>query len=154
MARETKEQMRERLEKQIEELYKYIQKLMENGENSFLNSPTYNQMQREIEMLKAAAKVDELAIKNGRELRGRQAAIIENLQNELKQAKDEIKVLKEQQPTKVHNERGAGRKQRFNAAEVEQIKLMRASGQTMRAIAECMECSVGLIYKLINEKNK
>lgn len=151
MARETKEQMRERLEKQIEELYKYIQKLMENGENSFLNSPTYNQMQREIEMLKAAAKVDELAIKNGRELRGRQAAIIENLQNELKQAKDEIKALKEQQPTKVHNERGAGRKPRFKAAEVNKIKRMYSKGKSMREIAEIMGCSVGLIHKLINE---
>lgn len=151
MARETKEQMRERFEQQNEELYKYIQKLMENGENSFLNSPTYNQMQREIEMLKAAAKVDELAIKNGRELRGRQAAIIENLQNELKQAKDEIKALKEQQPIKVHNERGAGRKPRFKAAEVNKIKRMYSKGKSMREIAEIMGCSVGLIHKLINE---
>ena len=153
MARETKEQMRERFEKQIEELYKYIQKLMENGENSFLNSPTYNQMQREIELLKAAAKVDEVAIKNGRELRGRQAVIIEQLQNELKQAKDEIKALKKQQPTKVHNERGAGRKQKFNDAEIEEIKTMYANGKSMRAIAKEKKCSSALVCKLINEQN-
>ena len=128
MARETKEQMRERLENQNEELYKHIQKLIENGENSFLNSPTYNQMKREIEVLKAAAKVDELA-----------------------QAKDEIKALKEQQPIKVHNARGAGRKPRFKAAEVNKIKRMYSKGKSMREIAEIMGCSVGLIHKLINE---
>lgn len=152
MARETKEQMRERFEKQIEELYKYIQKLMENGENSFLNSPTYNQMQREIELLKAVAKVDEVAIKNGRELRGRQAVIIEQLQNELKQAKDEIKALKEQQPIKIHNARGAGRKNKFNNAEIDQIKAMYAEGKSMRAIAKEMNCSSALVCKLINER--
>lgn len=153
VARETKEQMRERFEKQIEELYKYIQKLMENGENSFLNSPTYNQMQREIELLKAAAKVDEVAIKNGRELRGRQAVIIEQLQNELKQAKDEIKALKKQQSTKVHNERGAGRKQKFNDVEIEEIKTMYANGKSMRTIAKEKKCSSALVCKLINEQN-
>ena len=152
MAKETQKAKIARLEQQNEELYKYIQKLMENGENSFLNSPTYNQMQREIELLKAAAKVDEVAIKNGRELRGRQATIIENLQNELKQAKEEINALKEQQPIKkVHNERGAGRKPRFKAAEVNKIKRMYSKGKSMREIAEIKGCSVGLIHKLINE---
>lgn len=150
MARETQKAKIERLEKQNEELYEYIQKLKNNGENSFLNSPTYNQLQREIEVLKAAAKVDELAIKNGRELRGRQAAIIEQLKNELKQAKDEIKALKEQQPIKVHNERGAGRKPKFKEAEVNKIKRMYSKGKSMREIAANMNCSVGLIHKLIN----
>lgn len=153
MARETKEQMRERFEKQIEELYKYIQKLMENGENSFMNSPTYSQMKREIEMLKAAAKVDRLAIENGRELRGRQAAIIEQLQEEVKQAREEIQALKEQQPIKVHNERGAGRKQKFNDVEIEEIKTMYANGKSMRAIAKEKKCSSALVCKLINEQN-
>lgn len=151
MAKETQKAKIARLEQQNEELYKHIQKLMENGENSFLNSPAYNEMNREIEILKAAAKVDELAIKNGRELRGRQAVIIEQLQNELKQAKEEIQALKEQQPIKVHNERGAGRKPRFKAAEVNKIKRMYSKGKSMREIAEIMGCSVGLIHKLINE---
>lgn len=153
MAKETQKAKIARLEQQNEELYNHVQKLMENGENSFLNSPTYNQMKREIEVLKAAAKVDELAIKNGRELRGRQAVIIEQLQNELKQAKEEIKVLKEQKPIKVHNERGAGRKQKFNDAEIEQIKQMYAGGSSMREIAKNMNCSAGLVCKLINKQN-
>ena len=153
MAKETQKAKIARLEQQNEELYNYVQKLMKNGEDSFLNSPTYNQMQREIELLKAAAKVDELAIKNGRELRGRQAVIIEQLQNELKQAKEEIKVLKKQQPTKVHNERGAGRKQKFNDVEIEEIKTMYANGKSMRAIAKEKKCSSALVCKLINEQN-
>lgn len=153
MAKETQKAKIARLENQNEELYKHIQKLIENGENSFLNSPTYNQMKREIEVLKAAAKVDELAIKNGRELRGRQAVIIEQLQNELKQAKEEIQALKEQQPIKVHNERGAGRKQKFNDVEIEEIKTMYANGKSMRAIAKEKKCSSALVCKLINEQN-
>lgn len=152
MAKETQKAKIARLEQQNEELYKHIQKLMENGENSFLNSPAYNEMNREIEILKAAAKVDELAIKNGRELRGRQAVIIEQLQNELKQAKEEIQALKEQQPIKIHNARGAGRKNKFNNAEIDQIKAMYAEGKSMRAIAKEMNCSSALVCKLINER--
>lgn len=37
------------------------------------------------------------------------------------------------------------------SSENEQIKLMRARGQTIKAIAEYMECSVGLIHKLISK---
>lgn len=152
MARETQKAKIERLEQQNEEFYKHIQKLMENGENSFLNSPLYNEMKREIEVLKAAAKVDELAIKNGRELRGRQAVIIEQLQNELKQAKDEIKALKEQKAIRVHNERRAGRKRKFDDEQIEQIKKMYSDGYSMREISKKLDCSVGLVCKLINEQ--
>ncbi len=51
-----------------------------------------------------------------------------------------------------HNECGAGRKQKFNSEEIEQIRRMYAEGHSMREIAKCMGCSVGLIRKLINEQ--
>lgn len=153
MAKETQKAKIARLEQQNEELYNHVQKLMENGENSFMNSPTYSQMKREIEMLKAAAKVDRLAIENGRELRGRQAAIIEQLQEEVKQAREEIKVLKEQKAIRVHNERRAGRKRKFDDEQIEQIKKMYSDGYSMREISKKLDCSVGLVCKLINEQN-
>lgn len=152
MAKETQKAKIARLEQQNEELYNYVQKLMKNGEDSFLNSPTYNQMQREIETLEAAAKVDRLAIENGRELRGRQAAIIEQLQEEVKQAREEIKVLKEQKAIRVHNERRAGRKRKFDDEQIEQIKKMYSDGYSMREISKKLDCSVGLVCKLINEQ--
>ena len=153
MAKETQKAKIARLEQQNEELYNHVQKLMENGENSFMNSPTYSQMKREIEMLKAAAKVDRLAIENGRELRGRQAAIIEQLQEEVKQAREEIKVLKEQKAIRVHNERRAGRKRKFDDEQIEQIKKMYSDGYSMREISKKLDCSSALVCKLINEQN-
>lgn len=52
----------------------------------------------------------------------------------------------------IHNERGAGRKNKFTTEQIQQIKEARAKGKSIRAIAEEFNCSVGLIHKLINEK--
>lgn len=54
-------------------------------------------------------------------------------------------------PVKVHNERGAGRKNKFTDEQIEQIKEARASGKSIRVISEEFDCSVGLVHKLINE---
>jgi|GEM_PF-3681841 len=52
---------------------------------------------------------------------------------------------------KTHNERGAGRKAKFTDLEKETIRMYRIQGKTFKTIAEMLNCSVGLIYKLINE---
>lgn len=54
--------------------------------------------------------------------------------------------------TKKHNERGAGRKARFSAEQIETIKMYRLQGKKIKEIAELFKCSVGLIHKIINEK--
>lgn len=51
-----------------------------------------------------------------------------------------------------HNERGAGRKNKFNAEQIQQIQEARAEGKSIRSIANEFSCSVGLVHKLINEK--
>ena len=65
--------------------------------------------------------------------------------------KDENEKLREK-IHKLKNERGAGRKNKFNEHDVENIKMYRLQGRTIKEIAEIYSCSVGLIHKLINEK--
>ena len=50
-----------------------------------------------------------------------------------------------------HNARGAGRKNKFNAEQIQEIKQLRAEGQTIKALAEKYNCTTGLIHKLINK---
>lgn len=51
----------------------------------------------------------------------------------------------------IHNERGAGRKERFSEEEKEMMKMYRIQGKTIKEISEIYKCSVGLVHKLINE---
>ena len=67
-----------------------------------------------------------------------------------REEREEIKRKKEQ--LQKHNERGAGRKNKFNEEQVKQIQAAREQGKSIRAIAKEFNCSVGLIHKLINEK--
>lgn len=52
---------------------------------------------------------------------------------------------------KIKNERGAGRKPKFNDVEIQSIKMYKLQGKSYRTVAEMFNCSVGTIYKLINE---
>ncbi len=54
----------------------------------------------------------------------------------------------------IHNARGAGRKSRFSDAQVEEIKNLREDGSTIKEIASRYGCSVGLVHKLISEKQR
>lgn len=54
----------------------------------------------------------------------------------------------------VHNERGAGRKSKFTEIEISKIIDMREQGQSIRQIAKEFDCSVGLIHKIINEREE
>ena len=90
-------------------------------------------------------------------------ATIEKQEKEIQQLKDEIQKLKDENKllksnnvgvasnTKAHNERGAGRKERFSDQEKEMMKMYRIQGKTFKEIAEIYHCSVGLIHKIINE---
>lgn len=53
----------------------------------------------------------------------------------------------EYEKNKVHT----GRKERFTGAEKEIIKMYKAQGKSIRAIATELDCSIGLIHKIINE---
>lgn len=51
----------------------------------------------------------------------------------------------------IKNERGAGRKKRFNTDQVNDILKARDEGKSIRSLAKEFKCSIGLIHKLINE---
>lgn len=52
---------------------------------------------------------------------------------------------------KIKNERNAGRKRKFTPEEELSIQKMKLQGKSYRAIAKEMNCSVGLVHKLLNE---
>lgn len=54
----------------------------------------------------------------------------------------------------IKNERGAGRKKRFNTDQVNDILKARDEGKSIRLLANEFDCSIGLIHKLINEHSK
>lgn len=57
-------------------------------------------------------------------------------------------------PPRHHNPRGAGRKRHYSEGIAEQIINLRTSGNSIRAIASKIPCSVGHVHKIINEHNK
>jgi DNA invertase Pin-like site-specific DNA recombinase len=52
---------------------------------------------------------------------------------------------------KIKNERNAGRKRKFTVDEIAIIDMLHLQGKSIRAIAKEMNCSVGLVHKLLNE---
>lgn len=136
MARLTQKQLIEQQEKEIEELKQIvkdknilIQKLnneisnmIDNADKSFENSSMYIQMQKQIKVLELKNKSLESTIEHNSKMQS----------------------LK-------HNERGAGRKNKFTDSQIKEIKQYRANGKTIKQIADMFGCSVGLIHKLINE---
>lgn len=75
---------------------------------------------------------------------------------ELAESKEEdrtrlLKLLEVSCVQKINNERGAGRKERFNQSDKEAMKMYRLQGKSYKEIAELYGCSVGLVHKIINE---
>lgn len=82
----------------------------------------------------------------------RKDKIIKELNDKIKEYEVEIdKLINERKcnQKKIHNERRAGRKPKFSKSKIELIKKYRKDGNTIKDIAQMCECSVGLIYKLI-----
>lgn len=141
MARETQKEKIERLERELIQANKEIQQLnikllnlnneitsmQDNADNGFENSSEYIQMQKRIKVLELKNNSLEDTIKHNEK--------IQKLNNE-----------------KVHNERGAGRKQEIAEEERAEIKRHRAEGKTIKEIATLFNRSVGIIHKIINEK--
>jgi len=93
------------------------------------------------------------AVKRGKIIE-KQEKEIQKLKGEIQKLKNENRTLKSSKVVsdiKIHNERGAGRKERFSEQEKEMMKMYRIQGKTIKEIAEMYSCSVGLIHKIINE---
>lgn len=162
MARETQKAKIERLEKENAELKSLLIKCDEQ----------IKKLQAENKRLKTKRKIK--ADENNLELIDQQLQKAQNnsdrwhseffkeqqknkeLENEIQKLKDENENLKSKkaEPKKIFNERGAGRKNKFNEQEIETIKVMRLRGDKLKDIAEQCNCSVGLVHKLIHEEEK
>lgn len=77
---------------------------------------------------------------------------IDKIKELQKMSKEElIYLILDLEKDKVHNERGAGRKSKFNKDQIRQIELERANGKSIRAIAKEFDCSSALIHKIIHQ---
>ena len=78
--------------------------------------------------------------------------VIQKLIHENEQLKQDIKCKQDlDSVNKLKNERNAGRKERFTDDEKVTINMLRLAGNSYRAIAKQMGCSVGTIHKIIKE---
>lgn len=130
---------------EIQELKDENKKLLEKItelENSLYNSAYYKEGDYAVEAVKRGKIIEE------------KEKEIQKLKSEIQKLKNENKILKNNKVVsdkKIHNERGAGRKERFSDQEKEMMKMYRIQGKTIKEIAEMHSCSVGLIHKIINE---
>lgn len=134
MVKETQKAKIERLEKEIwdykvlvSKLQNEIYDMQDKAEDIFINSPTYQQLTKRVEVLERENKI---------------------LKGQLEH-KEKVHKLNSEKPK---NERGAGRKPKFLEVEVATMHMYRLQGKTIKEIAEIYDCSVGLVHKLINEK--
>lgn len=159
MAKETQKEKIERLEKQLNNANDIIQKLnneisemIDKADNSFENSSTYKQMDKQIDSLEVKIKAITDSAEHNRKMYEHELKRNSELIDEIQKLKNENEQLKDNANHKLkHNERGAGRKNRFTDDQIIDIKQHRAEGKTIKQIAEIYECSVGLIHKLISE---
>lgn len=133
------EQKADALFKENNEYYDKIMALQADENSNFINSPAYKQMleknsllETEVDLLRKNLDVALLKI-------NAQISMIERLQ--------------EQTLPTLHNARGAGRKPKFSDEQTAHIKAMHRTDISMAKIAREMNCSVGLVHKIIHETN-
>lgn len=77
---------------------------------------------------------------------------VQQLKVENEQLQQRIAELEAQ--LQQHNTRGAGRKQKLTDAQIEQVQIMHVKGQSIKALADYFECSVGTIHKALHSEIK
>lgn len=74
------------------------------------------------------------------------------LQSDFKRVHEELQQMPAKEP---HNARGAGRKPKFTESQIADINKLRSDGRSMREIADRMDCSPALVFKIVHKlKNK
>ena len=158
---------------------KQIEQMENITDDSFENSPTYRQMDKQIDHLNTVIKGHEISIKDKKDTIKKNRNTIqellkenEGLKSENNQLKGEINNLKAEieqyrgivkrlensienpnnDVNKLKNERGAGRKEMFTEEQKARVKMLRLQGKSYRAIAKDMNCSVATVHKIINEQ--
>ena len=125
---------------------KQIEQMENVADDSFENSPTYRQMDKQIDYLKTVIKGHEISIKDKKDTIKKNRDTIQQLLKENEEFKSNNYV------NKLKNERGAGRKEMFTEEQKARVKMLRLQGKSYRAIAKDMNCSVATVHKIINEQ--
>lgn len=77
---------------------------------------------------------------------------IDRIKELQKMSKEElICLILDLEKEKTHNERGAGRKAKFNKEQIKQIEIERSKGKSIRTIAKEFNCSPSLVHKLVHQ---
>lgn len=122
------------------ELENKLSKVNDKIDDEFCNSATYKQMQKEIEYLKDVVKAQEISIKTKEDTIKYERKRIGVLSNEIEHLKTQINIRC-----------NLGRKEKFNDDEKATIQLLRLAGNSYRAIAKQMNCSVGTVHKIMKD---
>lgn len=128
------------------ELHNKISQMQLIADDKFENSQMYNQMNSEIEQLRAIIRLNQINIKSKDDTIKNNRDTIQQLLKENEEIKSNNSV------NKLKNERGAGRKEMFTEEQKARVKMLRLQGKSYRAIAKDMNCSVATVHKIINEQ--
>lgn len=123
--------------KREEEQSQLVYKLKEEHDNNFEQSSLYKEMTQKIKFLENEVKSKQRYIEDLSRIRDQQALM-----------------LVDQERKVVHNERGAGRKPKLTPIQQEEVLIMYKNGESMRSIAQHMNCSASIVCKLINKHKK
>ena len=158
MARVTKAELEQQVKELDEKCNEYIKQLInkdneiarlkELADDSYEKSSTYIQQCKKIELLEEQIEAYKLSVEHKKK---KKKTLVDNYEEEIKRLNEEVQKLKNENKVRIHNERGAGRKERFTEQEKESIRMYRLQGKTIKEIAEMFNCSIGLIHKLINK---
>ena len=153
MAKETQKEKIARLENKVSELQNIINRqaediieMQERANEAYANSTDKKQLEDKLEHL-------EIALKSAEKSKEHAEKWLNTRNQQIKELKKQLTDVQKLNIEKKHNERGAGRKELFTLEEKETMKMYRLQGKTIAAIAEMYGCSVGLVHKIINEKN-
>ena len=128
------------------ELHNKISQMQLIADDKFENSQMYNQMNSEIEQLRAIIRLNQINIKSKDDTIKNNRDTIQQLLKENEEIKSNNSV------NKLKNERGAGRKEMFTEEQKARVKMLRLQDKSYRAIAKDMNCSVATVHKIINEQ--
>lgn len=155
MVKETQKAKITRLENEVDNSNKVIQKLnneilkmRDHADKAFDNSTDYSQMKNHIEYLESKIKLIEDSVKHYKKMYEHELKKHDKL---IQQNQEFQKLINEKTTKGITNIRGAGRKPVFSEEDKNEIRECRREGKTIKELAKIYSCSVGLIHKIINE---
>lgn len=115
------------------------------NEKVVINMAYKKKAELEMELAEALQKIEQLELEI-KHLKADNRRTLEFAVQEIEETKKSVH--------KIKNERNAGRKSKFGNEEKGRITMLFLQGKSYRAIAKEMNCSLGLVHKILNEQPK